>query len=340
MRGLLLREYDARTAASALARSFRSRRLSRSRCGSRSGTTTRRCWTSPSPRSIAWDGTACPPPSTTATRARFITPAPAPTGPSRIARTCSTIQADMIRLYLDAWTITGAERYRDRARDAWAYVDRTLHDRAQRRLLRQRARRPGRSRPPHRRQRPHDPHAAPRVAAAGRCDAGGNGGAGGRTYRAGRSTGAAPASRTPSIRTRASAACSRIQGACERSDARPRSGLRRSHLPRSLRRADALQPPQTLGPSRGRLPRLPATPPPAPAGRGPARLPVPAVRAERGSGAAAGAARPPDRSRGIPGCAPPTCAGGSTEIIQRRGFRAPRWGLVLLDIRDAAQGRP
>jgi uncharacterized protein len=40
------------------------------------------------------------------------------------------IQADMIALYLDAWTITGADRYRDRARDAWAYVDRTLHDRA------------------------------------------------------------------------------------------------------------------------------------------------------------------------------------------------------------------
>jgi uncharacterized protein YyaL (SSP411 family) len=40
------------------------------------------------------------------------------------------VQADMIRLYLDAWTITGAEHYRDRARDAWAYVDRTLHDRA------------------------------------------------------------------------------------------------------------------------------------------------------------------------------------------------------------------
>jgi uncharacterized protein YyaL (SSP411 family) len=40
------------------------------------------------------------------------------------------VQADMIRLYLDAWTITGADRYRDRARDAWAYVDRTLHDRA------------------------------------------------------------------------------------------------------------------------------------------------------------------------------------------------------------------
>jgi uncharacterized protein len=40
------------------------------------------------------------------------------------------VQADMMRLYLDAWTITGAERYRDRARDAWAYVDRTLHDRA------------------------------------------------------------------------------------------------------------------------------------------------------------------------------------------------------------------
>jgi uncharacterized protein YyaL (SSP411 family) len=40
------------------------------------------------------------------------------------------VQADMIRLYLDAWTITGAERYRDRAREAWAYVDRTLHDRA------------------------------------------------------------------------------------------------------------------------------------------------------------------------------------------------------------------
>ena len=36
----------------------------------------------------------------------------------------------MIRLYLDAWTITGADRYRDRAREAWAYVDRTLHDRA------------------------------------------------------------------------------------------------------------------------------------------------------------------------------------------------------------------
>ena len=40
------------------------------------------------------------------------------------------VQADMIRLYLDAWTITGADRYRDRAREAWAYVDRTLHDRA------------------------------------------------------------------------------------------------------------------------------------------------------------------------------------------------------------------
>ena len=39
------------------------------------------------------------------------------------------IQADMIRLYLDAWTITGADHYRDRAREAWAYVDRTLHDR-------------------------------------------------------------------------------------------------------------------------------------------------------------------------------------------------------------------
>ena len=39
------------------------------------------------------------------------------------------IQADMIRLYLDAWTITGADRYRDRAREAWAWVDRTLHDR-------------------------------------------------------------------------------------------------------------------------------------------------------------------------------------------------------------------
>jgi uncharacterized protein len=39
------------------------------------------------------------------------------------------VQADMIRLYLDAWTITGADRYRDRAREAWAYVDRTLHDR-------------------------------------------------------------------------------------------------------------------------------------------------------------------------------------------------------------------
>jgi uncharacterized protein YyaL (SSP411 family) len=40
------------------------------------------------------------------------------------------VQADMMRLYLDAWTITGADRYRDRARDAWAYVDRVLHDRA------------------------------------------------------------------------------------------------------------------------------------------------------------------------------------------------------------------
>ena len=40
------------------------------------------------------------------------------------------VQADMIRLYLDAWTITGADRYRDRAREAWDYVDRTLHDRA------------------------------------------------------------------------------------------------------------------------------------------------------------------------------------------------------------------
>jgi uncharacterized protein YyaL (SSP411 family) len=39
------------------------------------------------------------------------------------------VQADMIRLYLDAWTITGADRYRDRARDALDYVERTLHDR-------------------------------------------------------------------------------------------------------------------------------------------------------------------------------------------------------------------
>jgi uncharacterized protein YyaL (SSP411 family) len=40
------------------------------------------------------------------------------------------VQADMLRLYLDAWAITGDDRYRDRARAVWNYVDRVLHDRA------------------------------------------------------------------------------------------------------------------------------------------------------------------------------------------------------------------
>lgn len=40
------------------------------------------------------------------------------------------IHADLIRLFLDAWTITGFDRYRDRALAAWAWIDRTLHDTA------------------------------------------------------------------------------------------------------------------------------------------------------------------------------------------------------------------
>ena len=40
------------------------------------------------------------------------------------------VHADLIRLYLDAWTITGFERYRARAVAAWRWVDRVLHDRA------------------------------------------------------------------------------------------------------------------------------------------------------------------------------------------------------------------
>jgi len=40
------------------------------------------------------------------------------------------VQADLLRLYLDAWTLTQIDRYRDRARAVLAYVDRVLHDRA------------------------------------------------------------------------------------------------------------------------------------------------------------------------------------------------------------------
>jgi uncharacterized protein YyaL (SSP411 family) len=36
-----------------------------------------------------------------------------------------------MRLYLDAWTITGEERYRGRGLGTWAYVDRVLHDHKQ-----------------------------------------------------------------------------------------------------------------------------------------------------------------------------------------------------------------
>ena len=174
------------------------------------------------------------------------------------------VQADMIRLYLDAWTITGAERYRDRARDAWAYVDRTLHDRAERRLLRQRARRPGRSRPADRRQRADDPHAPPRLARARRCDAGGNGGARGRAHHAG---GVRPRRRRRARprHARARPRPAHRSGARQRRDARPRSGLRRSHLPRSLRRADALQPPQALGRRAPARSSIACHPPPAPA---------------------------------------------------------------------------
>ena len=253
--------------------------------------------------------------------ARFITPAPDAdwTEPDRAH--LLDVQADMIRLYLDAWTITGADRYRDRARDAWAYVDRTLHDRenggffasehagqvdrvlltdANARMIRTLL---------HASQVLDDVTLAETAARAAE-----------RIMPAvyGRGAGVAHVldthARVRGLLTdqvHASAAMLDLGQASgdptylDLSDELMRSSLRK------LWDARCRRVPRSPAILRRRRRRRPA------------RRPVPAVRAERRSRAPAAngsAVRPVTRNSWR---APPTCAGGSTETIHPRGFRAP-----------------
>ena len=242
------------------------------------------------------------------------------------------IQADMIRLYLDAWTITGADRYRDRARDTWAYVDRTLHDRANggffaselagqvdRVLLTDANAQMIRTLLYAARVLDDMTLAETAARAAERI----------------MPVGVWPRSRRrarprhPRTRSRAASR----SGARQRRGPRPRSGRRQSRLPRSLRRTDALQPPQALGRSRSASSSIAWHPPPAPAtsacsathtGRSPS---TPKPR-----GCSNGSAVRPVTRNSAP--ARPTCDAGSTETIQPQGISSAEYGLVLLEISE------